>query len=251
VAGFSTISEKLTAQELVKLLNEYLSEMTDIILSYGGTVDKYEGDAIIAFFGAPHPFPDHAQRLCFAAIDMKKRLAELRESWRAQGRDELKVRMGINTGMAVVGNMGSRMRMDYTMMGDSVNLAARLEGVNKKYGTYAMISENTYNQAREVIEVRELDIIRVVGKTEPTKVYELLGRKGSLPDYMHEMLAKYNEGLELWRQWEWKAARTAFKSALKIVENDGPSQTYIQRCTEFMESPPPRSWDGVYKLTTK
>jgi adenylate cyclase len=251
VAGFSTISEKLNPQQLVALLNEYLSEMTDIILSYGGTVDKYEGDAIIAFFGAPHPFPDHAAKLCFAAIDMKKRLAELRELWRSSGRDELKVRMGMNTGMAVVGNMGSKMRMDYTMMGDSVNLAARLEGVNKKYGTYAMISENTFNQAKDVIEARELDIIRVVGKEEPTKVYELLGRKGTLPDYMLEMLSKYYEGLELWRGREWKAARTAFKSALKIVENDGASNTYYVRCTEFLDNPPPKNWDGVYRLTTK
>ncbi|TAL38512.1 MAG: CHASE2 domain-containing protein [Spirochaetes bacterium] len=251
VAGFSTISEKLNPQQLVALLNEYLSEMTDIILGYGGTVDKYEGDAIIAFFGAPHPFPDHAQRLCFAAIDMKKRLAELRDEWRKTGRDELKVRMGMNTGNAVVGNMGSKMRMDYTMMGDAVNLAARLEGVNKKYGTYAMIAENTYEQAKDVIEARELDIIRVVGKEEPTKVYELLGRKGSLPDYMHEMLEKYYEGLAAWREREWKAARSAFRSALKIVENDGASKTYYDRCTEFIENPPPKSWDGVYRLTTK
>ncbi len=170
VAGFSTISEKLTPPQLVALLNEYLSEMTDIILGYDGTVDKYEGDAIIAFFGAPHPYPDHAVKLVMAAIDMKKRLAEMREGWRSIGQQELRVRMGMNTGNAVVGNMGSRTRMDYTMMGDSVNLAARLEGANKYYSTYAMISENTYLQTKDHIEARELDLIKVVGKNEPIKV---------------------------------------------------------------------------------
>ncbi len=251
VAGFSSISEKLTPPQLVALLNEYLSEMTDIILSFDGTVDKYEGDAIIAFYGAPHPYPDHAVKACIAAIDMKRRLAELRESWKRRGQSELRVRMGINTGQAVVGNMGSRTRMDYTMMGDAVNLASRLEGANKFYSTYAMISENTYEQAKEVIEVRPLDIIRVVGKTEPITVYELLGRKGQLPDYMQEMLEKYNEGLTLFKEWEWDKSRTAFKAALRIVKDDGPSKTYIDRCTEFISSPPPKKWDGVYKLKSK
>jgi adenylate cyclase len=251
VAGFSTISEKLTPPQLVALLNEYLSEMTDIILGYDGTVDKYEGDAIIAFFGAPHPYPDHAVKLVMAAIDMKKRLAEMREGWRSIGQQELRVRMGMNTGNAVVGNMGSRTRMDYTMMGDSVNLAARLEGANKYYSTYAMISENTYLQTKDHIEARELDLIKVVGKNEPIKVYELLGKKGNLPDYMMEMLRKYYEGPELFRARDWKGARTAFKAGLKAVEDDGPCKTYIERCTEFIDTPPPKNWDGVYKLKTK
>ncbi len=251
VAGFSTISEKLTPPQLVTLLNEYLSAMTDIILGYDGTVDKYEGDAIIAFFGAPHPYPDHAIKLVLSAIDMKKRLAEMREVWRKVGQQELRVRMGMNTGNAVVGNMGSRTRMDYTMMGDSVNLAARLEGANKYYSTYAMISENTYLQARDHIEARELDLIKVVGKNEPIRVYELLGKKDNLPDYMMEMLRKYYEGLELFRVRDWKGARTAFRAGLKSVEDDGPCKTYVERCSEFIDTPPPKNWDGVYKLKTK
>ncbi len=251
VAGFSTISEKLTPPQLVSLLNEYLSEMTDIILSYDGTVDKYVGDAIVAFFGAPHPFPDHALKLCMASIDMKKRLAEMREKWRATGQLEIKARMGINTGNAVIGNMGSRTRMDYTMMGDSVNLAARLEGANKYYGTYAMISESTYNHVKDHVEARRLDIIRVVGKNEPIQVFELLGRKGELPDYMMEMLSKYYEGLELFSARDWKGARIAFRAGLKIVQDDGPSNTYVDRCTEFLNSPPPKNWDGVYKMKGK
>ncbi len=251
VAGFSSISEKLTPQELVALLNEYLSEMTDIILKYEGTVDKYEGDAIIAFFGAPLAFEDHPERVCLAAIDMKRRLAELREEWRKKGTFELKVRMGINTGEAVVGNMGSRQRMDYTMMGDAVNLASRLEGANKYYGTYTMISETTYERVKDVVEARELDLIRVVGKEQPIKVYELFGKKGTLPDYMYEMLKKYNEGLQLFRDRQWEEAQSAFKAGLRIVPDDGPCKTYIERCKEFAKNPPPKKWDGVYRLKTK
>lgn len=251
VAGFSTISEKLNPQELVTLLNEYLSEMTDIILSYNGTIDKYEGDAIIAFYGAPLPFDDHAIKACLSVIDMKRRLAELRESWRARGQDELIVRVGMNTGDAVVGNMGSRTRMDYTMMGDAVNLAARLEGANKFYGTYTMITDTTYNAAKDYIDGRELDIIRVVGKEQPITVYELLGRKDQLSGYMYEMLEKYNEGLMLFRERDWQGARNAFRKAVKIVEDDGPSLTYIERCDEFIKKPPSKSWDGVYRLKTK
>lgn len=251
VAGFSSISEKLTPPQLVALLNEYLSEMTDIILKYEGTVDKYEGDAIIAFFGAPLAFEDHPQRVCLAAIDMKRRLAELREEWRKKGTFELKVRMGINTGDAVVGNMGSKQRMDYTMMGDAVNLASRLEGANKYYGTYTMISESTYDRVKDIVEARELDLIRVVGKEEPIKVYELLGKKGTLPGYMYEMLSKYNEGLQLFRNRQWDDAISAFKAGLRIVPDDGPCKTYIERCKEFSKTPPPKKWDGVYRLKTK
>lgn len=251
VAGFSTISESLTPPELVTLLNEYLSQMTDIILGHDGTVDKYEGDAIMAFYGAPNRLPDHAVKACFAAIDMKKRLAEMRETWRKLGKHELRVRMGMNSGEAVVGNMGSHTRMDYTAMGDSVNLASRLEGANKFYNTYAIISQSTYEAARDAVETRKLDLIRVVGKNEPITVYELLARKGQLPDYMYEMISKYNEGLELFKGREWEKARNAFRAGLRVVKDDGPCKTYVDRCTEFLSSPPPKNWDGVYKLKSK
>lgn len=251
VQGFSTISEKLTPEELVRLLNEYLSEMTDIILKYEGTVDKFEGDAIMAFFGAPRTYDDHAVKVCMAALDMKQRLAEMREVWKNIGQHELKARMGMNTGDAVVGNMGSRTRMDYTAMGDSVNLASRLEGANKAYGTYAMISQSTYEAAKDHIEARQLDFIRVVGKEEPILVYELIQRKGRMKDQMQAMIEKYNQGLELFRNREWTQARNMFRSALKIISDDGPSKTYYGRCTEFMKSPPPRNWDGVYRLKSK
>jgi len=251
VAGFSSISEKLTPKELVNLLNEYLSEMTDIILQHGGTVDKYEGDAVMAFFGAPHPFEDHALRVCMAAIEQKKRLREMQEEWRKTGRDELTVRMGMNTGKAVVGNMGSRTRMDYTAMGDSVNLASRLEGANKFYKTDAMISEATYEKAKDQIEARRLDVIRVIGKSEPIKIYELIGPKSQIPGYMYDMMGHYYQGLELFEKRQWKKARSTFQDGLKIVEDDGPSLTYVQRCEDYIKKPPPTKWDGVYSLKSK
>ena len=251
VAGFSTISEKLTPPELVALLNEYLSEMTDIILGHGGTVDKYEGDAIMAFYGAPHDIPDHAIRACLAGIDMKKKLREMQDHWKSIGQVALTCRMGMNTGHAVVGNMGSRMRMDYTAMGDSVNLASRLEGANKFYSTNAMISEMTYERAKEHIEARRLDRIRVVGKSQPILVYELLGRKGSLPDHMVKLLEHYYEGLEHFEKHQWKKALQCFQEGLIIVPDDGPTKTYVERCEEFIKKPPSKNWDGVYTFKSK
>jgi adenylate cyclase len=251
IAGFSTISEKLNPTQLVALLNEYLTEMTDIILFNDGTIDKYEGDAIIAFFGAPLPYPDHALKCCLATIDMKNRIKELCDIRRSQGESEFFTRMGINTGRAVVGNMGSRTRMDYTMIGDAVNLAARLEGVNKVYKTAAMISEATYEKAKDHIEVRKLDTIRVVGKNEPIVIYELLDRKGNLNDQTQELLDKYYKGLASFNDRDWKGAQKHFKDALKIKPEDGPSTLYVERCTEFFKLPPSKNWDGVYKMKSK
>lgn len=251
VAGFSTIAEQLKAEKLVDLLNDYLTDMTEIILKYEGTVDKYEGDAIIAFFGAPITLEDHASRTCLAAIDMQKRLAELREGWKKEGKHELFMRIGINTGQVVVGNMGSTIRMDYTMMGDSVNLAARLEGANKQYQTHAMLSEFTYELAKNDIEARELDSIRVVGKKEPIKIYELLGRKGEMEDHIRLILPHFREGLSHYKNQRWEEGITCFENALNLYENDGPSLTYFERCITFQNYPPPLDWDGVFSMRTK
>ena len=251
IKGFTSISEQLKPQELVHLLNEYLSEMTDIVLDYKGTVDKFIGDAIMAFYGAPGSYPDHAQSACFAAIDMQKILKEMRTRWKKEGFAEIHSRFGINTGPAVIGNMGSRNRMNYTAMGDSVNLASRLEGANKYYGTYSMISEMTYEKVKHDVEVRYLDKITVVGKELPIKVYELVNRKGALTHSQKELFEAYNSGLELFNKREWEKARSVFRSALKVSKDDGPSKTYIERCTGFMDKPPSKKWDGVYRLSSK
>lgn len=251
VKSFSTISEKLTPKELVVRLNEYLTEMTDIILKYNGTVDKYIGDAIMAFYGAPTLMPDHAVKACIAAIDMKKRLRELQEKWRGMKIEPIFARMGIHSGKATVGNMGSRTRMDYTAMGDAVNLASRLEGANKSFETSAMISGSTYEAAKDRIEARMLGKIRVVGKTEAVPIYELLGLKGALPDYMYGMLEKYNEGRGFFVKRDWKQAINSFKQAARLLPDDGPSRIYIEKCEEYMKAPPAKRWDGVFVLKQK
>jgi adenylate cyclase len=251
VRAFSTISEKLSPQELVNRMNEYLTEMTDIILKYDGTVDKFIGDAIMAFYGAPVEMSDHPLKACLAAIEMKKRLRELQEIWRKAGMDEIHARMGIHSGKATVGNMGSRNKMNYTVMGDAVNLASRLEGANKHYETSAMISGATYEGARDHIEARRLDVIRVVGKTEAVPIYELMGGKGSLPDRVYEMLEYYNKGLESFTARDWRQARGLFRQALKALPDDRPSALYVGRCETFMKNPPSRGWDGVYVMKGK
>ncbi len=251
IAGFSGISERLTPEQLVQLLNEYLSEMTDIIMENRGTVDKYEGDAIMAFWGAPLHFDDHAYRACLSAVSMQRKLEDLRAFWRKEGRHELRVRMGINSGLAVAGNMGSRTRMNYTVMGDAVNLASRLEGANKPYGSYAMVSDNTYAAVKDQFRFRELDKIRVMGKNVPITVYELLEMAGPLPDKKEEVLGLYDAGLALFKHRSWAEARIAFGDALKVDSSDGPSKVYLERCGVFLETPPDDDWDGVFRLTSK
>lgn len=251
VASFSTISEQLTPKELVALLNDYLTAMCEIIADYDGTVDKFEGDAIIAFWGAPLSQPDHARLACLASIDMQNYMTSYRERLAAEGRPILNVRMGLNTGRMLVGNMGSAQRMDYTMMGDSVNLAARLEGANKFYKTYTMISDFTYQKVADDVEARELDLIRVVGKREAVRVHELLERRGNLDPERSELVARYNRALELYKARKFQEAIGAFRHALEVVPLDGPSLTYIDRCEDYLHEPPPADWDGVYTLTAK
>jgi len=251
VQGFTSISERLTPTQLVELLNEFLTEMTGVILDYEGTVDKFEGDAIIAFFGAPNTLEDHALRACKACIDMQKKLVELRAKWKAEDRPQLRMRIGLNTGSAVVGNMGSQNRMDYTMMGDSVNTAARLESVNKIYGTYSIISESTYIPAKDEIFARELDCVNVVGKGEPVGIYEVLGYPGEIDDKLRSVVGRYAEGLRAYRNQNWDEAISHFSAALSVDPHDGPSQTMLKRCGDFKARPPGKDWDRAFTMTTK
>ncbi len=251
LAGFTSLSEKLKPEEVVSLLNRYLSEMTDIIMESGGLIDKYEGDAIMAFWGAPIPQEDHAARACYAALDNQRRLAELREEFAAAGLPPVYARIGINTGEMIIGNMGSSKRFDFTVIGDNVNLASRLEGAGKEYGTGIIISEATFSQAADRVEVRELDFLQVKGKEIPVRIYELLSRKGELEEKMKEVRDYFETGLAHYRLREWGPALEAFRRALAVRPDDGPSRTYIRRCEEFLEQPPPDDWDGVYRLMTK
>jgi adenylate cyclase len=253
VEGFTRISEKLPPDALVELLNEFLTEMTDIILHLGGTVDKFEGDAIIAMFGAPVDLDNQALVACRACVQMQNKLARMREVWNQSGKEALKMRIGLCTGPAVVGNMGSRSRMDYTMMGDTVNIAARLEGVNKTYGTYTMISETTREAVGEEVIARELDRIYVVGRAEPLSVYELIGLEADIPadDPVRSLAEVYAKGLAFYRDRNFAGAADHFRRVLEFDPDDGPGRVMLVRCQQYAESPPPDDWDGVFTLDYK
>lgn len=251
VAGFTSISEQLDPEALVVLLNKYLSAMTDIILKHRGNVNKYLGDGIMAIFGAPRGEPHHASLGCFAALDSQTELAKLREQWKREGHPEIFARIGVNSGPLVVGNMGSQRRLEYTVMGDSVNLASRLEGANKYYDTLILLGPRTYELARQDIEAREVDLMRVKGKHEPVVVYELLARKGALPSHKQLVVGTYLEGLRAYKSRDFKQAAAKFEAALKLDPKDGPSRIYLQRAREFLTTPPPSDWDGVYELKSK
>jgi len=253
VQGFSSLSEKLDPSDLVKLLNAYLTEMSNIILDLRGTIDKYEGDAIMAFFGAPIPFEDHPARACRAAVRMKKIEQHLNDHFvnNRLSPSAVFTRIGINTGEVVVGNMGTERKMDYTIMGNPVNLASRLEGVNKQYGTWIMISEATYNKSGNEFTVRKMDRVRVVNIEEPVRLYELIAEKTSADANTVEAVELFHRGLELFEARQWDAAIAEFRKTQKILPGDGPSDVFIKRCQGFQKKPPPASWDGVFNLGMK
>ena len=250
IRGFTSISEKLSPEELVRLLNEYLTAMTDVVFKYDGLLDKYIGDAIMAVFGAPLDQPDHALRACRTAIEMMSELQGLRQKWEAEGRPDVNIGVGINTGDMVVGNMGSQMRFDYTVMGDSVNLASRLEGTNKEYGTNIIISEFTYEVVKGEMLCRELDAVRVKGKKLPVRIFELLcDRKDAAP--YREFVGRFETGLVKYRAGLWDEAIAAFRSVLEVRPADFPAKLYIDRCEALKEHPPEGEWDGVFTMTKK
>lgn len=253
VKGFSTISEKLSAVELVDLLNEYLTEMSDIIMEELGTIDKYEGDAIIAFFNAPLDVPDHAIRACRAALRMRQAEARLNPGWleRNMTPSPLFTRIGINTGEMVHGNMGTHQKKNYTIMGNHVNLAARLEGVNKQYGTAILISENTQVKLDDLFLCRTLDRVRVVGINQPIRLFELLAMRDQAEASQFELVERFHQGLEIFESRRYADGIEFFEDLLKQWPEDGPSQTFLKRCREYIQKPPPADWDGVWNLMSK
>jgi len=253
IRGFSTISEQLTPEALVALLNRYLSGMSDIILDEKGTIDKYEGDAIIAFFGAPLDLPDHAMRACRSAILMKRLEREMNVQYLAEGLtpSPLATRIGVNTGDMVVGNMGTERKMNYTIMGNAVNLAARLEGVNKQYGSWILASQATLSAAGPGLLARRMDRVRVVGINEPVQLYEILDLEAEADGETKAVVEAFHKGMDAFEAKEWSEARRLFKAALQIRETDGPSEKYLERCEKFLKTPPVASWDGVFSLTEK
>ncbi len=244
IRGFTTVSENLTPPELVTLLNEYLSPMTRIVLEERGTLDKFIGDAVMALYNAPLDLPEHALHACRTAVRMLEELERLNSDFAHRGMQTLDIGVGINTGPAVVGNMGADIRFDYTAIGDAVNLASRLEGLNKYYGTHILVSEETCRQLPVgAFTLREVDRVRVKGKQQPIVMYELmLGNR--------ELLPRFEEGLERYRTRDFEKARTIFDE-LSAQYADGPSRLYRSRCDEYLELPPPDDWDGVYTAKGK
>lgn len=251
LVGFTPLAEKLSPEALVELINEYLSAMTLCLFSYDGTVDKYEGDAIMAFWGAPLEQPDHALRACRAAIDAHAALGALRTKWRKAGVPELDMRIGLSTGPMVVGNMGSMVKMDYTVLGDAVNLGARLEGANKAYGTKIMISEQTFKAVAGEVEARELDLLAVKGKAHAVRVYELLGHKGRVPEEKLAARRRFEAGLADYRARRWDEAAKNFRGAAGLPGGDPPSEVFLARVQELKTKPPPQGWDGSHTLSQK
>ncbi|MFO7568293.1 MAG: adenylate/guanylate cyclase domain-containing protein [Smithellaceae bacterium] len=244
--GFTGISEGLDPETLTNLLNVYLSAMTDIIHEEGGTVDKYEGDAIIAFWNAPLAQPDHAVRCVRAALRCQEKLARMRPDFRQSLKRDLHMRIGINTGQAVVGNMGSHSRFDYTMIGDAVNLAARLEGINKQFGTYTMISQTTKDLLAEAFPAREISRVAVVGRREPVVVYEPMLSDG-IDETIKKAMDTFSKALAFFYRGDFAGAQNLFSV---IAKNDPVARAYISKCEELLARPP-ESWQGVWVVTTK
>jgi class 3 adenylate cyclase len=251
LAGFTTLSEKTPPETLVALLNEYFDAMTKVILGSEGTLDKYIGDAILAFWGHPIAHDDDATRSCRAALEQFAELKRLCKKWEAEGRPPLDMRIGIETGEVIVGDIGSELKLNYTVLGDTVNFASRLEGVNKVYGTHILIGETTRRLAGDAIEAREIDLLAVVGKTQPVRVYELVGMAGEITPAQRSGYASYERALHFYRNRQWDEADKHLKAAQEALGHDKASEVLMGRIAQLRLSPPPTAWNGGAVLDHK
>ena len=254
---FTTFSEGVTPAALVNVLNRYMTMMSEPVRHNNGIIDKYIGDGIMAFWGPPFTAAEeHPGLACLAALDQLATFAAFRAelpelTGLRRGLPEIDIRIGIATGDVVVGNIGSEQTRNYTVIGDTVNLASRLEGANKTYGTRALINETTNHFAADLVETREIDQVLVVGKTEPQRIFELLGRKGEVAEERLKLRDAFDEALAAYRRKEWQEARAAFENCLKIMPGDGPSNLFLGRIAQFCTAAPSPDWDGVWSLVEK
>lgn len=244
IRGFTSLSEKLSPEDLVHLLNEYLNPMTMIVLEEKGTLDKYIGDAVMAIYNAPLDVADHASHACRSALKMIAKLDELNRSFIECGLQTIDIGIGVNTGDAVVGNMGAAIRFDYTAIGDNVNLASRLEGLNKMYGTHIIVSESTRLQVLSELPFREIDLVAVKGKRQPVPIYELMVAEDN------DLRGRFSEALVLYRNRKFSEALSIFEE-LHVIKQDQVSTLYAERCRGFVAVPPPENWDGVFVAKSK
>lgn len=250
VRGFTTLSEQLDPKDLSDLLNSYLTPMTELIFKNQGTLDKYIGDAIMAFFGAPLQFKDHPSYACRSALQQIEKLKELQKDYAKKSLPYIDIGIGLNSGEASVGNMGSETVRNYTVMGDTVNLAARLEGITKEYGVRIVISESTYAAVKDNFICRLLDQVRVKGKLKPVKIYELIS-EGRVDAPTETLIQCFEDGFKYYQAKKFQDAISAFEKGLEAIPEDKASAIYIERCKDYLDAPPPEDWDGVYVMTKK
>jgi adenylate cyclase len=250
IRGFTALSEELPPDEVVRLVNQHFDEMTSVLFRHWGTLDKYIGDAIMAFWGSPYPHPDHAQRGCACALEMLARMEQLNRESRTQGAHPLSMGIGLNTGPVKVGNMGSSKRLTWTALGDNVNLASRLEALTRQYDCGILLSDSTRTQVRDSFLCRELDCIRVKGRLQPVVIYELLAPLSDGAQHT-ELVARFADALSSYRSRNWDEALRMFDALASQFPNDGPTLVFRQRCLEFLQHAPPPDWDGVYGMKSK
>ena len=250
--GFTTYSERCAPSELIEILGEYYDRMTEQVFQWQGTLVQYTGDELMALFGAPVEQADHARRACAAALAMRDSRRALGAEWAQVGRPPLRARTGVNTGLMLVGNLGSKYRFAYGVLGDQVNLTSRLEGLNKVYGTEILIGESTAQLLDGGFQLREVDMVRVKGKKQAVRIYELLAGSGTpLSEAEQQVLEGYAAGLQAYREQRWDDALDHFRQCLALRPGDGPAQTMVGRCRIFQEAPPPRNWDGIFEQLVK
>ena len=249
--GFTSLSEGLNPQETGVLLNAYFDAMIPLVFDQRGTLDKLMGDAVMAFFGAPENVPDHSIKAAETALKMVSRLAVLKQESDIKGINNLAVGIGLNTGLVTVGNLGSQRFVDYTVIGDAVNLGSRLEGLNKTYGTTIIVSQHTRERLDDRFMLRELDVVRVKGKDDAITIFELIGFSDDLDQNIGVMLKIFEQGLAEYRRRDWEGAKQSFRKVLEQIPDDGPSVLYLKRCQEFLQNPPEADWDGTTIFTTK
>ena len=251
IRGFTSIAERMAPEELTRFINEYLTPMTDLVFETDGTLDKYIGDAVMAFWGAPVDQEDHAVRACTAALKMLERLDALKREWRAMGRPDFDIGVGINSGPMSVGFMGSKIRGDYTVMGDAVNLASRLEGTNKEYETRVLLGEATWDLVKDRgFTARRLGAVRVKGKRRPVRIYELRAF-GEPEGKDREAISRFETALDLYAERRFTEAEAAFREVLVQWPEDPPALRYLEELERFRQEPPGAAWDGVYTATSK
>ena len=251
IAGFTSISEKLEPEALFEVLNRYLKEFTNIILRNNGMIDKYIGDAVMAVWGAPILQKDHAFLACKTALEIRDAVRKLWIEDDSMGTPRLEIRIGINSGRIMAGHVGGTNRFSYTVLGNEVNLASRLEGVNKVYRSVVVIGENTAKLVKDAFELREIDLIRVKGKMQPVRIFELQAYTGTLDDIQKQVNSIFELGRQFYLESRWEEARECFERGITLKKNEGPCLVYARRCRLFEENPPESDWEGIFTMTIK